>query len=136
MSTTRRTLLAQGLGAAVAALLARLPRTRPSPTGPVPLPEFGGPQICRAKPWVAYLVEVDGVRISYSYGEIVPRAGNPEERELVFLWRPGDVSGTVVEVIVCSPLGHEERRMISPLTMFPSDSLKVTIPLRLDGGVA
>ena len=135
MSTTRRTLLAGGLAAAVSALLLRLPRVRPGLTGFVPLPEFGGPTVYRSEPWVAELRDVAGTVLGTSDGELAPRAEG-RGLSLRFAWPAGTARGTVLEVVVRSPLGHEERRMISPLTIGCGDTLLVVVPLRLDGSVA
>ena len=132
MSTTRRTLLSQGLSAAVAALLSRLPRSRPSPHGPVPRPEFGGPATFGEMAWGCSLLDVAGSVIGFTPGKIQRSGVRPE---LVFDFPPGTVRGTVLEVLVASPLGHVERRMFSPLTVSWSDYLTVRVPLPLDGSV-
>lgn len=135
MKPTRRTLLASGVASAVAALLARLPRTRPSPTGPVPRPEFGGPAVYAGQPWECLVANVAGVVLGRSIGVLGDVKDGPG-RELRFDFPPGTVHGSVIEALVISPLGHAERRMISPLHVGYADSLRVICPLRLDGSVA
>lgn len=135
MKPTRRTFLASGVASAVAALLSRLPRTRPSPTGSVPRPEFGGPAVYREQPWECLVADVAGMILGRSVGVLRDREDGPG-RELRFDFPIGTVVGSVIEVLVISPLAHTERRMISPLHVGHADMLRVICPLRLDGSVA
>lgn len=133
MKPTRRTLLASGVASAVAALLARLPRSRPSPTGPVPRPEFGGPPVFNGQPWACELRNVAGETVGYEPGVIDQEEGRPRLR---FEFPAGTMRGTVLEARVTSPLGHSELRMFSPLFVGIGDTVTVICPLRLDGSVA